>query len=189
MADYKTSGAHWLNHWLWSRLNGWVYKGTMPAFDAYGTGFQTPPNNKLVRVPLTPIIPSQQVPEFTDLIQGPPFIVYNYTSAPAADSWWETNENNVYVIYDADEERLRAIHNYMIDLLRREEWTVREINDYLAGQTPEGAAFEFKDLSVTSSSGPDQFQDEGGRQAAMIVVRYRYTRDLVGVDGNGLRAG
>lgn len=170
--DYTSAGVHQLNHWLWSKLQGFQWNGTDLAFGEYGT---TAPA-------LVPIIPTQQQPEFTDIVGGAPFIVYNYI-VNASPEWWQCRESNAYVIYDDNESRLRAIHNYMHDLLKRQDWTAKNINTYLGP----ASKYEFKTVSVSTARGPDKFTDEGGRQSAMITVSYMFTHDLDGIEGSGLR--
>ncbi len=174
MTDYRTMGAHQMNKWLWSKLQDFEYKPGVKAFSAYGTG--TGKKN------LTPIIPTQQQPQFLDIAGGAPFLVYNYIISAYASEWWLCREQCAYVIYDNDEERLRAIHGYMVDLLRRMDWTARDIN---SSPTTDGR-FDFKYVQLTSASGPDEFSTEGGRTGAMVVVNYEYTMELK-TDSSGLK--
>jgi len=177
--DYRTVGAHQINKWLWSKLKDYEYPAGLPAqptkaFSAYGTGTG--------KLNLIPIVPTQQQPQLLDISGGAPFVVYNYIVSARASEWWLTREQCVYVIYDNDEARLRAIHGYMIDLLRREDWTARDVN--IAASTDK--RFDFKYVQMTSASGPDEFSTEGGRQGAMVVINYEYTMDMQTND-SGLR--
>jgi hypothetical protein len=170
--SYSTNGAHLLNAWLWDKLQDFQWDGTDYAFGAYGTG----------KIEAVPIIPAHMEPEFTNIASGEPFIVYNYKTTPDSE-WWVTRESNAYMIYDNNGKRCRAIMNYMIDLLKRFDWTAQNINDSLTN-----SAFEFKTVWVSSSTGPQDVSDEGGRLTAIVVVTYRYTVDLDGAEGSGLRA-
>lgn len=167
-SDYSLVGAHLLRKWLWSKLEGFVWNGTDQAFVDYGPG----------KVNLIPIIPSQQVPELTDVAGGAPFIVYNYVQQ-GYDEWWRCRETCAFAIYDANEARLRAIFNYMVDLLKRYDITASEINDF-TGASP----FEFKYVRVATAVGPGNFTDEGGRLGAQVVAGYEYTHP---VGSTGLR--
>jgi hypothetical protein len=176
-SNYRTTGVHQLNKWLWSRLQTLQYKGAY-AFEKFA------PHGA---IPLVPIIPSQQLPEFTEIAGGAPFIVYNYTDLDTGSTWYIQEQTNAYVIYDNDEERLRTIHNYMIDLLRRMDWTAQEVNSFLmAGIEPGTQAdqFDFKSVYVTLSNGPEPFEQQGGRQGALVVCRTMFTHDL---DDTGMR--
>lgn len=177
MTDYLTIGAHQINRWLWDTVKTFEYKTGVKAFDKYkGSGNSSGIN-------LVPIIPTQQQPEFTNIADGAPFIVYNYIMNNYSDEWWMCREQCAYIIYDNDEERLRAIHAYLADLLKRVDWTAKNINS----SSVVSPNFDFKYVSLTSASGPDEFDTEGGRQGAMVVIDYEYTVDINGQEGNGLR--
>jgi hypothetical protein len=177
MTDYRTIGAHQVNKWIWDTISTFEYKTSTKAFDAYVDSGNTDGIN------LVPIIPSQQQPEFLNISNGAPFIVYNYILSSYASEWWICREQLVYIIYDNDEERLRAIHAYVCDLLKRMDWTARNINSSSAVADN----FDFKYVKLTSASGPDEFSTEGGRQGAMIAIDYEYTVDINSAEGNGLR--
>lgn len=170
-SNYRTTGAHQLNKWLWSELKNLPYKSEF-AFQKYA------PHGT---VPLVPIIPSQQLREFTEIAGGAPFIVYNYTDIDAGSTWYVQEQMVAYVIYDNDEERLRAIHTYMNDLLRRMDWTAKDINNFLMGGIEPGTQadqFDFKSVYVTSANGPEPFENQGGRQGALVVARAMFTHDM-----------
>lgn len=183
MTDYRTTGVHYVNNWLWENLKRLEYTdypatSVTRVFDKYFV------DNGTAEVPLTPIIPSQQVPEFNDIAGGAPFIVYNYIIRPSPDLWGYT-EQCAYIIYDDNEERLRAIFHRMVDLLRRQDWTAVNIN---AGLTGAGKSFDFKFVNVVGATGPDQFSQEGGRQGALVSISYDFTVDQNRDYQNGLRS-
>jgi hypothetical protein len=168
-----------LNKWLWSKLKDLPYKG------GYAFGKYVPHGT----IGLVPIIPSQQLPEFTEIAGGAPFIVYNYTDLDTGDAWFTQEQQVAYVIYDNDEERLRTIDAYMVNLLQRMDWTAQEVNDYILNpntQEPGTNAdhYEFKSVLVTSANGPEPFEQQGGRQGALVVARIMFTHDM---DSTGMR--
>jgi hypothetical protein len=177
MADYLTVGVHQINKWLWLNLKSFEYKTGQKAFTAYKD------SGNASGINLIPIIPTQQQPEFVDISGGAPFIVYNYIMSSYPSEWWICREQCAYVIYDNDEERLRAIHAYMADLLKRVDWTAKNINN----SSSTSSKFDFKYVQLTNASGPDEFNTEGGRQGAMVVIDYEYTTDINGNEGNGMR--
>lgn len=177
MTNYHVMGAHQVNAWLWSKLKSFEYPAGKKAFDAYKGSGNTAGLN------LIPIIPTQQQPAFLDIAKGAPFIVYNYVVSAYPSEWWICREQCAYVIYDNNEERLRAVQSYIIDLTKRMDWSARDINNFL----PSNTNFDFKNVSLTSASGPDEFSTEGGRQGAMVVINYEYTTDMNSAEGNGLR--
>lgn len=172
MGDYTLTGVHEINKWLWDKLQA-LSVNDVQAFAAYGPS----------KISAVPIIPSQQQPELNDILGGAPYLVYNYTINPYSEEFWMCRETCAYVIYDNNEERLRAIFHYMVDLFKRADWTARDINAFLPTDSP----WDFKSVGVSTSTGPDKFADEGGKQSAMVVINYTYTHDLNGAEGNGLR--
>lgn len=182
-AEYSLSGAHVLNRWVWEKLridfaNDFKKYLTQPT--------STTPNPAYG---LVPIIPSQQLPEFTNISGGAPFMIYNY-SIEGGTQVWEGRDQVGYVIYDDDEARLRRIHNYMVQLLKRMDWTAADVNSFIARSTITSfKEFDIKWVQVTNAAGPQPFESEDGRHGALIMCTVSYTRDLIGnIDslGNGL---
>lgn len=173
MTDYRTVGAHQLNKWLWWNLNTFTYRDFSSGQDLRAfAGYDS--------IGLVPIIPTQQVPEMNNIVGGAPFIVYAYTRTAAAQSWWVNSEQCTYIVYDNDEERLRAVHTYMTDLLKRFDETARAVNNYLGA----ASKFDFKWIGLASSVGPEAAIQENGRQGAMVSIRYEYTCDIIGTVHN-----
>lgn len=173
MADYKTTGVHQINQWLWDTLKNFEHTTGVKAFADYGTGTG--------QMNVSPFIPAQQQAEFMNVAGGAPFIVYNYSIN--GKSPWAFREQGAYVIYDNDITRLRAIHLRMVDLLSREDWSAADANKYLRSKAL-NTPWDFKWIIVTGAVGPDEFAQEGGRQGATISTTYEYTREQ---NSNGLR--
>lgn len=176
MTDYKVTGVHQINGWLWSKLKDFEHKPGEKAFAAYGPS----------GINVVPFIPAQQLSEFTNIAGGAPFVVYNYVINPMAE-FYQKREQGAYAIYDNDVTRLRGIHLYMIDLLSRQDLTAADINRWLAvddAGLPNGSPWDFGYVSLSGAVGPDEFAQEGGRQGATISINYSYTHDL---DANGMR--
>lgn len=171
MADYRSSAAHQLNYWLWQQLKDFVWNGTDKAFAAYGPS----------AINLVPIIPAQQIPELNDISGGAPFIVYNYRPGPKVDLFLQ-REKCAYVIYDSNYERATALFNYIVDLLRRYDWSARSVN---AGLAPSN--YDFKAIWVDTTRSPEPADDAGGRHSAVIMTGYEYTLANDGLEGSGLR--
>lgn len=171
--DYQVSGIHQINRWLWQNL-----RAALPDdFKAYTTPGHAA--NGLV-----PIIPSQQLPQFTNIVGGAPFMIYNY-SVEGGEQVWETRDKIGYVIYDDNESRLRRIHNFMVQLLKRMDWTAADVNFFLdSTATVENPnEFDFKWVQVDNAAGPQPFENEGGRHGALIMATASYTREIFGVQG------
>jgi hypothetical protein len=163
MTTYDLNGVHVFNKFLWAKLNE---KGIMRDSDYQGN--------------LVPIIPTQQVPVFNDMLAGTPFIVYTYLVASYDVDIWANVEQVTYRIYSDDERKLRQISNFLIDLCKRYDWTASEVNDWIAGfDSLDGdeKKFEFKYVQVVGSTSPEPFATEGGRQNASVTVRLSFIHD------------
>lgn len=180
MADYRVAGAHEINKWLWSNLKDFEYKDDVKAFADYKD------SGNLTGYAIVPIIPGYQWPQISDITGNKsPYIVYNYTTSPYETQWWLCREQCAYVIYDQNEERLRAIHTYMIDLLKRMDWTARDLNNSSAVSDN----FDFKYVQLVSGVGPDDtaITTEKTLRGGMIVVGYEYTVSMDTLEGKGFR--
>lgn len=165
MSNYATLAVHQVNKWVWESLK----RDLAADFAAYLT-----PGSPVYG--MIPIVPSNQTPETNNIEGGAPFIVYSYTLTGAANEWWTQAENVAYIIYDNNEARLRRIHNYLNQLLRRLDFTATEINAFLGNNSQ----FDIKVLMLTGGSGPDPINSENGRQSAMLTWRVDYTLDIDG---------
>lgn len=180
--NYKLAGAHVLNKFLWSRIKT-LQNGSTNIFHAYKD--VDPTNGTLGFIP---IVPAQQQPETIDMAGAEPFLVYNYTTGTYGQEWWRCQEQMAYMIYDDNEDNLRIIQNYMIDLFKRLDWSADQANDYLWSLSGNPYVnWEFKYIRVTTATSPDNYVQVGGRQGAMVVIQYEYTHELDGAEDQGMR--
>lgn len=170
------AAVHVLNKFIWHRLKD---AQIMDAQDYDG---------------LIPIIPTQQIPVFNNLGTSVPFIVYTYTNSGPDVDFWTEREQIVYRVYSDNERQIRQITHFLIDLLKRWDWTADEVNDYIrefSSTDGDEKKFNFLWTSIVSTIGPEPAVTEGGRQASSVTVRTSFTHDVVGtpgVSGQGMRA-
>jgi hypothetical protein len=143
---------------------------------------------------LIPIVPTQEIPAMADLPTNTPYIVYTYTNAGYDEDFWADREQIVYRIYSDNERQLRQISNFLIDLLKRYDWTAEEVNDFIhtfSSTDGDEKKFDFKYSDVINSIGPEPFDQEGGRQACAVTIQICYTHEIQGIPGvagQGMRA-
>lgn len=158
---HDINGVHTLNRFIWSEL--------------LRVGYMKNEYNGLV-----PIIPSQQIPAFTDMAPGKPFIVYEYIVATYDTDAWANVEQTVYRIYSDNEAQLRVIKNFIIDLCKRWDWSAADLNEFVrTSGTTLDKRFDFKYVQVMGGSSPAPFESEDGRQDAHVTVRVAYTQDEI----------
>ena len=179
--NYKLAGAHLINRFVWSQIKT-LQNGTNDVFTDYK---DVNPNGTLNFIP---IFPAQQQPEVIDMVGAAPFLVYNYTTGAYGEEWWRCQEQMAYMIYDDNEDNLRIIQNFLVDLLKRHDWSAAQVNNYLWGLSGNPYInWEFKYIRVTTATSPDNYTQVGGRQGAMVTIQYEYVHDLQGAEGQGMR--
>jgi hypothetical protein len=162
MSKYDLNGVHVLNKFIWDNLKS---AGLLDEIDYSG---------------LVPIIPTQQQPVFNDMASGKPFIVYTFMVAAYDRDIWSNIEQVTYRIYSDDERKMRQINNFIVDLCSRLDWTAQDLNRWIDNyNSPDGdeKRFDFKYVNVVGSTGPEPFNQEGGRQDSSVTVRMAYTVD------------
>ncbi|QNN98302.1 hypothetical protein SEA_LILMARTIN_52 [Streptomyces phage LilMartin] len=165
---YNITGTHALNRFTQAKL---IEQGLITLSNYDG---------------LSPIIPAQQQPEFTNEPAHIPFFVYNYAQAGAYEDWWLEHEELAYVMYCDDEELIRKTIHYLNQLFKRYDWSADEVNNWLtANGSPAQKAFNFKYIRVINVTSIEPATEEGGRHSAMVVLRLCFTSDL---DQSGMRA-
>lgn len=174
MADYRTVGVQELNKWLWSKIKTFEYKPGVKAFAAF-TG-----SGNSAGYDVVPIFPLPQQAQVLDMTFGrEPLLFYNFAMSAYSSEWWLCKEQCAFILYDDNEERLRALLAFIATLTRRMDVTAQDINKTVSPN------FDFKYVQLTSVTGPDDYNTEGGtRRGAMIVVSYEYT---VNQDDDGMR--
>lgn len=164
ISDYELMAVHGVNRYLWNRLSG---EGIMNATRTNG---------------LIPIIPTKQVPTFTEMIDsdgvgGVPFIVYNYSTPRIDEDYWMETQQAVYLIYSQDEDELRKIQNLMVREFKKQDVAAANVSRYIHANVPDSRyrAFDYKNISLTRAVGPSPLESEQGRQECMVVIQIAYT--------------
>lgn len=168
--SYDAAATHVINKFVYDQLVG---EGILDSAD-------------YTNLPL--FLPSQQQPEWSNLPTEVPFIVYNYVSTAEYVDWFKEKEEVAYVIYSDDEKQLRNIALFILQLLRRYDWSAEDVNDYIdALSSPAfdwAKQFNIKYTRVSNSTSPEPATEEGGRQSAMVVFSLCFTHEL---NQNGMR--
>lgn len=163
------------------------------AFDVRNAMWEALKNAKLldpqdyyadgISEPLIPIIPSQQIPEFNNLLPGKTYITYDIIQKNYGVQWWISEESMTMQIVSRSNSQILAISNFLTDLFRRYELSARDINDvaHLAG-----SPFKFLYFRLETASPTQPFIDEGGYMSGDFSIVYTYTREVdEGIDNTG----
>lgn len=133
------------------------------------------PNGELI---LPFMVPGQDNPEMVtiydqDKFQHFPYIVYSVSQRPVPDEPYLECGQASYTIYHVDIDILIGMVDYLNDLLKREDWTARDINTHFMSDN--SYSYDFKSVSVLTTAGPAATDEEGGRNSMLLVLRYDVT--------------
>jgi hypothetical protein len=163
MTNYADTAFGAVRGFLWDKLKE---ANILSAYEYIADGFTAP---------LVPIIPTQQVPEFNNLMGNKPYIIYDYDIASYDEQWWICEERLVFTIVASDFQKIIEITQFMIDLFRRMDETATDIN---AWQDLSTSKFKFFTFTLSGAQSPTPYEEEGGRQMGEVTVTYKYSREL-----------
>lgn len=160
MADYSSLAINDIKTYLWEQL---VNSEILNENDYYADGFD---------LPLTPIIPAQQVPEFNNLLPGKTYIVYDYETLPISQDWWIMDELVDFMVISPNYEKIQEVLNFMVDIFRRYDDAATEIklSNILSNN------FIFHYTGVSSVKAPAAMKNEAGYRVGQISIVYCYSR-------------
>jgi hypothetical protein len=170
MADYTYVAAYDVRNVLWKELQD---EGFFEINDYYADGFAEP---------LLPIIPSQQVPEFNNLLPGKTYIVYDILQKNFGVQWWMSQETITFEITSTSQPEIQSLINFIIDLFRRYDTSAGEVNLKIDPASP----YTFHYFKLVSADPVQSFQTEGGFMTGVVTIDYSYSRDLDPVTGRYL---
>lgn len=162
MADYTKVASYDVRTLIWNQLKA---EGLFTESDYYADGFN---------VPLIPIIPAQQVPEFNNLLPGKAFIIYDVAQKAGNIQWWMTQESMNFEVTSTSSSEIQTIINFLTDMFRRYDESARESNLQISSSSP----FTFHFFRVDGADPIQSFQNEGSYMAGTLTISYAYTRAL-----------
>ena len=122
--------------------------------------------------PLVPIIPTQQVPEFNNLLPGKTYMIYDFEVKNVPVQWWMTEEAFTLTVISQNYEVINQVTNLIHDLFRRYDESAGDLNNYLAGNSN----FIYHHIMIDSIMSPEPFSSEGDYQMASVMFSYNYSR-------------
>ena len=169
--DYSRVAAFDVRNAIWQELQN---AGLLDPQDYYADGFD---------YPLVPIIPSQQVPEFNNLLPGKPYITYDIIQKNFGVQWWVSEESMILQVISRNNQQILTIINFLTELFRRYELSAGDINGYAK---PVGSPFKFLYFRLESANPVQPFIDEGGFMSGDFSIIYTYTREVdEGISNSG----
>ncbi len=162
MADYTLNARTVINSFLWDQLKEYeIFEEDQYRIDDFTKE-------------VVPIIPTQQVPEFNNLIGDKPYIIYDYEVHGYDDNWWICEESMLFTIVATKISKISEIIEFMIDLFRRFDDSGKDVQIF----NPSSDKIIFYSINLQDASSPAPFDMEGGRMAASVEISYKYSRVL-----------
>jgi hypothetical protein len=164
--DYSRVAATDVRNAIWAQLQSY---GILHASD------YVPQGSNGLTTALCPIIPSQQVPEFNNLLPGKTYITYDIIQKNYGVQWWLSQETMVLQIISRSNAQILTISNFLTDFVRRYEYSAADINDVAhTANSP----FKFLYCRLEAANPIQPFQDEGGFMSGDFSFMYTYTRSV-----------
>lgn len=133
-----------------------------------------------IDAPLIPIIPSQQVPEFNNLLPGKPYIIYENNTLAVNPMWLISHDMVYYMIVSTDYDFINSVIELMVDLFRRYDDAATDMTGYKTSILSNN--FDFKYSMIESTQSPSPMKSEGGLRVGHATIMFCYVRH---VDSNG----
>ena len=162
MTDYTQNARFVINSFLWEELQN---NDVLKEIDYR-------PDNSTIT--LIPIVPSQELPEFNNLLPNKTYIVYDYQIEGYSDDWFICEESMIYSIVSTDYSKISEITELMIDLFRRVDVSGKDVQMF----NPKNQILKFYSVSLNSASSPTPFESEGGNMIGQVEISYKYSRIL-----------
>lgn len=162
MADYTLNARTIINSFLWNELKQYeIFDEDQYRLDDFTKE-------------VVPIIPTQQIPEFNNLIGDKPYIVYDYEVMGYDDAWWVCEESMLFTVVGTKVSQVSEIVEFMVDLFRRFDDSGKDLQQY----NPNSDKVIFYTVYLQNATSPGPFDMEGGRMAASVEISYKYSRVL-----------
>ena len=163
MADYSKMAFSGIRSYLWTELQS---QNILNPNDYWVDKMSTK---------LNPIIPSQQIPEFQNLLPNMPYIVYDIETLDYGTDFWVTEEVATLTVVGSAYSQIYSIVELTKDLFRRYDISASEINKSLTDDS-----FRFLKTYISGILSPN-IGSESNNQTATIEITYCYTRNLKGL--------
>jgi hypothetical protein len=160
MTDYSSLAVNDLRSFIWEQLKS---NNILTESDYYADGFTQP---------IIPIIPSQQVPEFNNLLPGKTYLVYDNEMLPIEEQWWIIHEYMELMVISPNYDEINKVMNFMVDLLRRYDESATDVkkSNILSNN------FFFHYTAIHRVKSPTPMKQEGGLRVGTVTILFCYSR-------------
>ena len=160
MTDYNDVASANIREYIWKNI---LDLGILKESNYYADGMPSA---------LVPIIPSQQIPEFNNLLPGRTYLVYDHELKTVPVQWWMFEETMNLTILSQNYDKIIQISSMLNDLFRRYDESATDLNTYLAGQSN----FIYHHAMIDRVFSPEPYNTEGDYQIGSAMISYGYSR-------------
>jgi hypothetical protein len=161
MTDYTKSAVYVFRSFLASEL---FSEGVLVQAQYYLNGMNTP---------ISPVIPVQDIPEFTGELSARTYLVYDLITDVDSEQWWHQTDEVTLNIISENIQKQHEIIEFLKERFSRGDLTADRINAYAVSQ---GSPFRFQHFYLAEASVSRAANSEGGRVSAPAVIIYSYRR-------------
>lgn len=116
-----------------------------------------------------PIVPGGQEPDFTGF--NKPFLTFGASENPSSINGAIRGGTLVFAIYSNYDGDIHELTNILISAFERQDESARDIN-FWTSKTPAMIGVRFTDTSVAFAEAPGPVDQEGGRKAGTLTIKY-----------------
>jgi len=123
---------------------------------------------------LVPIVPVAEEPELEEF--AGPHIVYGYALDGTGSLYARNGGSVTFAVYDQNFRRLTKTLTILQAAFERQDESARDVNNYTSSH-PQFIGIRFGYISVGFVEGGTPENTEGGRQSALVNIRFEYYVD------------
>lgn len=157
--DYKIDAMFELRKFLWAQLK---LNNMFNQNDYYSDNLGTE---------IIPIVPTQQLPEMDQFLNGKKHIVYDKIGLSYEENWLICCEKVLFTIYSTDITEIYEIRNLMTDLFRRMDESAKDVNGSKSTNK-----LIFHSIHITETSPIEPSQELQGFLSADVILEVKYSR-------------
>lgn len=123
--------------------------------------------------PINPIIPIQDLPEFSGEISGKPHIIYDIVTDTDDNTWWIYRDEATFVLRSDKFSKNLEFIEFVKDKFGQADLSAAGVNLYAISK---GSPFRFFNFHILQASSTLPTESEGGKSSAPVVLGYSYKR-------------
>ena len=159
--NYKKSAIYIVRGYLVQQL---FAEGVLVTGDYLLNGFDTP---------LSPVVPVQDLPEFSDELSDKTYIVYDLITEVDPVQYWARKDEVTFVTFSEKTSKHLEVIEFFVDQFSQADLTAEALNAYAVAQN---SPFRFESFNLIEAAIGDAAKEEAGKKPSPVVISYSYRR-------------